>query len=469
MKHAQVRYVFPRGLLAAGLGLVVLTGCDERDVCGVPLVEVPARHKPLEIMGRDCWRVLTRYTPYGWSGKLLAADNPEFNNSLAISDVVPKYVAAAEPPAAATGYAVWPTLDLHFRPDAPDREILTSNPHPDRPFFLSKRGERNRGTWGSPVQLDKAAYAAWRAAHPNLVADGACSEWCNDLNNAWSSVAGEKGTYVDHRPDSSNRVAILRAFLGEKPKNRYEHVALLKRYYEMRKERNYGGTMSVLDAHLNSLHIAADFGAVLLRMETTSSGQYRYQPSAMFTRGAARQFGIPWEWYIAGYANGPSAKGRGFLGDAMCRYPATPEATGEPRYAKEREASWCPGGKIRIGNSGPDFGISRSLFKRTHYLAYLSGANYIELEEWNCGILNMWDKEKGRTVFSPRGEIYAAFAEFIKDHPDRGTHYSPVAICVPLAQGYPTWGGGAVRRSLVRLHRRRQGGRCRLLYARTRL
>ena len=423
------------------LAAAAAAGCCDCTSSAKPLVETPARHRPQVIMGRDCWRVLNRYTSYGWDGALVGHDNPAFNADPAIADTVPCYVAAANPPPAESGLAVWPKLEDYFRPGAPDREILTSNPRPDRPFFLTRRGERNRMTWGSPVAVDMPAYRAWREAHPNLAVDGNISEWCNDLNNAWSSLAGERGTYSDGRPDSSNRVAALAKFLGKRPKTRYEHLELLKRYFAMRQERNFGGKMSVLDAHLNSLHIAADFGAELVRMETTRSGQYRYQPSAMFTRGAARQFGVPWEWYVAGYVNGPSKFGKGFLGDAVCRYPATAKATGEPYYAKARDISWAPGGKIRIGNSGPDFGISRSLFRRTHYLAYLSGANYIALEEWCSGILNVWDKRQGKTVFSPRGEIYAAFARFMREHPDRGTHYSPVAVCVPIAQGYPTWGG----------------------------
>ena len=197
--------------------------------------------------------------------------------------------------------------------------------------------------------------------------------------------------------------------------------------------------MSILDAHLNSLHVAADFGASLIRMETTATGKYRHQLSAMFTRGAARQFGIPWEWYIAAYMNGYATNGQ-FMGDCACRYPRTPEEfSAYPRYGKEREAKSMPGGKWRIGCFGAEFGISRSLFRRDHYLAYLSGANFIQFED--APTLKMWSMEEGKTVFSPRGRIYADFVDFTRRHPDRGAHFSPVAVCVPLAQGYPTWGG----------------------------
>ena len=402
---------------------------------------VPVRHKPIATMGRDCWRVLRKYSFYGSSSKsMIGYDNEELNNSPALSDIAFGYVASKAPPPADTGLAVWPRLEHYFRNGEPDAEILTSNTHPDRPFFIDKRSERNRGTWGSPVELDLAGYSVWRTAHPNLVVDGNCDEWCNDLNSARKALNGVSSPYVDDQPKSQSRADALRSFLGELPKTRYEQLDLMKRYYEMRRERNFGGKMSILDAHLNSLHVAADFGASLIRMETTASGQYRHQLSAMFTRGAARQFGVPWEWYIAGYMNGYATNGQ-FMGDCMCRYPHTAEEfSSYPKYGKELEAKWMPGGKWRVGCGGLEFGISRSLFRRDHYLAYLSGANFIQLEEWKS-VLKMWNREEGKTVFSPRGRIYAEFVDFTRNHPDRGAHFSPVAVCVPLAQGYPTWGG----------------------------
>ena len=402
---------------------------------------VPDQHKPIVTMGRDCWRVLNKYSDYGCASMpTVGWDNKALNTDPALADVAYCYVASAGLPPPSTGLAVWPNLKDCFWPNSPDREIVTSNPDPDRPFFIENWMERRRTTWGSPVKLDMEEYRAWRTAHPNLIVDGGCSEWCNDLNGAFLFVEKKQGGQSKTAPDSTARMEALRRFLGERPKTRYEQLELLKRYYEMRKERNFGGKMSVLDAHLNSLHVAGDFGASLIRMETTSTGKYRHQLAAMFTRGAARQFGVPWEWYIAGYVNGFATNGW-FLGDSCCRYqPSAADAKKYPRYGKPTPGKWYPGGEIRIGNGGPEFGISRSLFRRDHYLAYLSGANYIQLEEWSS-ILKMWSMEAGKTVFSPRGKIYADFAKFMREHPDRGAHYSPVAVCVPLAQGYPTWGG----------------------------
>jgi len=401
---------------------------------------VPERHQPCRMMGRDCWRKLYKYQCYGWKAGAdnnVRMDNPSLLALPAFADAAPEYVAAAPRPSPDSRLAVHALLKDNFA-NEPDVEILSSNPRPDRPLFLVRRSERDPGTWGSPVKLDYCDYARWRAAHPNLVADGNISEWCNDLNVAYDSLSGVSCIYEDTTCKNEEQRAALARLILPRPASRYEQVAVLRRYYEMRKERNYGGKMAVLDAHLNSLHLAADFGASYLRMESTASGEYRYQVSAMFARGAARQFGVPWEWYVAGYANSFATNGE-FWGDTMCSYLVGDGARTHWRGSVYEGAEW-PTGRIRIGNGGPDYGISRSLFRRTHYLAYLSGANVIALEEWPR-VLQMWSSEQKRTVLSPRGEIYVEFAGFMRAHPDRGAHYSPVAICVPIAQGYPTWGG----------------------------
>ena len=429
-------------VLCAAVGAAVAAGCVQTQNEDARF-KTPERHRMKQVMGRDLWRVLSKYYEYGWPGKEAGTDNPEVQNHPAVADAMPCYVAFGAPPGDDSEYTTWPHLKDNFTAGSPALEIIDSNPQPDRPFSIANWSERRgKMTWGSPVTLDREEYARWRAKHPNLLTDGHLGEWCNDIDLAYGAFAGKNDTSGCSQPTKSEkRKAAFRKFFEPRPKTRYEQYDLLKRYYEMRRERNYGGTMSVLDAHLNTLHIAADFGASIVKLETTCSGQYRYQPSAMFIRGAARQFGIPWQWYIAGYVNGYAKNGE-FLGDAMCRYPLDPDA--KPPYTRYSpnvvKASCWPTGQIRIGNSGPDFGISRSLFTRTHYLAYLSGANFIALEEWR-DVVKIWDFEKKKTVFSPRGRIYCEFVDFTRDHPDRGVHYSPVAICVPIAQGYPTWGG----------------------------
>jgi hypothetical protein len=43
--------------------------------------------------------------------------------------------------------------------------------------------------------------------------------------------------------------------------------------------------------------------------ETTNTGNYRHQVSMVSVRGAARQSGKPWAWYIATFYNGYDRQG----------------------------------------------------------------------------------------------------------------------------------------------------------------
>ena len=93
---------------------LVAAGCCDCATGAKPLVDIPKGHKPQVIMGRDCWRVLNRYTAYGWAGKFVARDNSEFNADPAVADVVPCYVAAANPPPP-TGTNTASSLFEHWR------------------------------------------------------------------------------------------------------------------------------------------------------------------------------------------------------------------------------------------------------------------------------------------------------------------------------------------------------------------
>lgn len=424
---------------------VVLVSMSSLFVSAAPaadaMLEIPERHRPKVIMKRDYWRILSKYSSYGSLSKpTVGMDNPELNSSPALTDVAYMYIASAKAPKPESGTNLWPRLEQYFQKGEPDAEILTSNPEPDRPFFLTRWAERaGKSSWWRPVELDQEDYWKWRAAHPNLMVDGRCGEWSNDLIS---------GVYA-HIDRKNPRFRIAAKVLGGRPKSRYEQIEHLRSYFEMRKARHFGGKMSIMDASFNTYHAAADFGAKYLQTELTQTGLFRHQVTAMFIRGAARQFDIPWELYIANYADGPWTNGI-FLVDCCNRYPnSEKDYSRYPRHCREAAApKWrslppqegFPTGKIVHGYQGLEFGISRSLFRRVHYLSYLSGANFTNLEEWRT-ILKMWDREQGKTVFSPRGKIYARFADFTRRHPLRGTHYSPVAICVPLAQGYPAAGG----------------------------
>ena len=65
-------------------------------------------------------------------------------------------------------------------------------------------------------------------------------------------------------------------------------------------------------------------------------------------------------------------------------------------------------------------GASPNLLRRMFYFAYLNGVN--------------------STHITRLGRDYERFRDFTQAHPDRGVPYTPVAICVPVAQGHSAFG-----------------------------
>ena len=378
----------------------------------------PAAHRPLTVMGRDFWPVLYRYGDWGlwYKASRVRFDNPAILDAPAFAEAAPAYHSHARPPAAETGLAAWRDLADNFAPGEPEREILDENPHPERPLFLDHAAKRGILSFGGRVDLDHAAYQAWRNAHTNLMFDGMLSEWDNDLMAAYSRVG---------KVSDETRRREIEGLLGEMPKDRYARVAKMRQYYDWRRKISYGGTMCVGFAHVLSGHLGADCGASLLSVEQTNTtagdAEYRWNFAPMFARGAARQFAIPWLWYQADYMIGYAKDGGRQVRDSDCVYPVNGEDRGGDHW-------------------GPAFGQSSSLVRRGLFYAYLNGANFTEVEQWSCQFLT-WDARTGRTELSPRAKDYAAFHDFTRRHPNRGTPWTPVAICLPLAQGYTAYGG----------------------------
>lgn len=360
----------------------------------------------------------------GWAARAQSVrrDNPEINGLAVLRESVPVYHAQRKPPPAETGLATWRTLAENFLPGEPDAEILTSNPKPNLPLIVGFGSKRHVETYGGRIELDRDEWTRWKAAHPNLLCCWTHIEWDNTVPLTYARAP---------KIGNETRRREVQAFLGEAPKDRYERVRVQRRFYDRMKDLYYGDddVTGVMFASLFSGHVAAGFGARMLIVETTNTSgrgepEYRWNLAPMFCRGAARQFGLPWEWYVAVYMNGWTSTGE-WWNNAECVYPWSADAQVVQRAD---------------GHPGPDFGVSRSLQRRVFYFAYLSGANLVEQEEWSAVFLR-WDKAQGKTVLSPRGEDFVRYHDFTRRHPGRGEAYAPVAVLVPYAQGYPTYGG----------------------------
>lgn len=141
-------------------------------------------------------------------------------------------------------------------------------------------------------------------------------------------------------------------------------------------------------------HLGAKLGASVIGVEVGENINST-QAHIAFTRGAASQYNKPWgvdmsAWY------GPSIRDyTGYFGD----------------YA------------------GADYGHSLSLFKRTYYVSYMSGANFVQAE---AGNINFYLPNK---ELSPLGHIGKEFYKFTKKYPNIGKPFVPVAVVIDHTHG----------------------------------
>ena len=285
------------------------------------------------------------------------------------------------------------------------------------PFFvnLSSRSTYNaKKFYFGKFRHDFEAYKAWKASHPEF-RSFMSFEWGNDAYQPFRNPQ-QLMRQRDGRALSQDELDALLARM-KKPENRGEFVALLRATYDRIVEWNFSDPKRLLIGDGSDCigHLAAYWGAGAIGIETTRS-HVLYQVQMMFCRGAARQFNVPWMWYIASYIDG--SKDGKYVSNCLF-------AEDSPQFA----------------NHGPRFGISVSAVKRTTYLTYLSGANYYERESMgNTHFL----KKGGPVRLSEEGENYEKFHAFVTAN-DRGEPFAPIALLVPADRGYTRFGGRAFR------------------------
>lgn len=406
-------FVFLRDF--AIIATVAVTGCGGSGTCVPssmkPWTCVPAGHAPAIVMGRDYWTFFHEWKYSNPQHVLMGAwDNSEIANLPVFRDCGLVYYSGnlSLPPGKATwrkvkdnfANGVWERFEAQVKTNCPATMLF----HPKCRYTPSLVGE---------IDLDHADYAEWKARHPNLVSVRFQSEWGVDLVQRMLGRDREK--------DPAVRAGLNEIWNRYSWTNRYERLAQAYWYMNRKIDLNYGD-LSMFESFRSANfldHMAAASGASTLVSETTNTSdwnsEYRWDVSAMFIRGAARQFGgLPWHWYVAGFFNGPKADGE-WVNNSHCSRGA------------------------KFGLAG---GTSESLERRVCYFAYLNGAGAVEPESWESNFFAS-NAVSGKMELTQRGRNFSEFHDFTAAHPGRGATYAPVAILVPLAQGYNTCGGKA--------------------------
>ncbi|OGV82986.1 MAG: hypothetical protein A3K19_32610 [Lentisphaerae bacterium RIFOXYB12_FULL_65_16] len=313
-------------------------------------------------------------------------------------------------------------------------ELIERRPH--APFFIMPSSVRPIQRLMKKFEHDSAAYATWKCEHPNFMG---CTnaETDNDFLQAlpWRKTGSWERLKTNlHAAGDGELIETIVRELPE-PRNREEFAAQYLNVCGAHRKYFFNdvGKVNYLRASYCFDHYYYESGADAVALETTNTGSgegglhYRHQVSLFFARGAARQYKKNWMWYIAFYYNGYDDQGN-FSGDNYANYRITEPVQSHP-------------GK-NIGRKGPGQGMSPSLITRDLYLTYLSGTSFVCAEQW-------WDYlhaavEDGQSPWnlsSPYGKALEDWFEFTRKNPDRGASYAPVALLVPFAQGYPTYGG----------------------------
>ncbi|MDD5482320.1 MAG: hypothetical protein PHP98_01520 [Kiritimatiellae bacterium] len=154
-------------------------------------------------------------------------------------------------------------------------------------------------------------------------------------------------------------------------------------------------------------------------------GNERCTPMQLaFSRGASRQYDVPWVVYIASW-------GGGVVGDAETRYLFV-------RPDERRLNSTRSGGTYDVG---PYSGTSWSLMKRMLYASYMAGTGVARKEGDKNAFFANFDADTvdsippctlalqdRKTYLSPLGRIYERFYDTVTAGHERGIPYAPIAL-----------------------------------------
>ncbi|OQA82359.1 MAG: hypothetical protein BWY31_03235 [Lentisphaerae bacterium ADurb.Bin242] len=271
-------------------------------------------------------------------------------------------------------------------------------PEKDRPFLIPCTASRPPFHCFEEVTCDRPAYEKWKQENPGFLGFYV-AEWDNDFQNLiWKrQKLDEYCKQLNISPLVRDRIRDLLS----KADTRQGMLEALKAYHSTIRKHFFDDPKKLvfIDCCRALSHYALEWGcADYYFIETTCAGYQRHQVQMYFIRGAARQYGIPWGWYIA----------VGMWGKT---------GYNDPDYI----------GKWSVGNAGGKGGISQSLNLRDRYLAWFAGATSVFNEVWPYAYCE--DKNKdGVWGLSPHGEAMKDWYAFTRKYPDRGVSYAPVAL-----------------------------------------
>lgn len=213
-------------------------------------------------------------------------------------------------------------------------------------------------------------------------------------------------THLDGVIDGAGRKIETNFNGANAPKTPAEALKKMKAFVE----NQYGAGSNdwySMNGHYPWHHYAAEFGASAILSEIGENVS-NYQLRLAFTRGAARQYSLPWGMDFSNWWCGKIY---------------------DPTITKSGEAgSWDVA-------SDPEGGHSLNLMERSFVMSYMSGSDVVVAEAG--GPLSFYNEvgDDGFYKLTSYGETCQKFNKFIKATQDRGITYTPIGIVLDYYHG----------------------------------
>ena len=282
------------------------------------------------------------------------------------------------------------------------------NPQKGSPFILNVSESRPPFCLDGEDRGDKDDFAKWLACHPDFIGFYTLGEIDSDSGNYRRAM---DGTPTVARVEGKIREDLEARFPPWNGRDGF--IDCIRRCWETEKAYHFGcDRFWPLYCNNHSLsHILASLGAAGLINETSSSQGSPWTWSGAYTRGASRQWGIPFAWYCATY----------YRGFRRGQPPGTPPVAGDNKWPRDG----------RFTARRPAYrGASLSLTARQKYYGWLIGAAFIQDEPWS-----MLCSSATNGVPCPSQYAKVFNDVFVRSRRiDRGAPYTPVALLAPLAE-----------------------------------
>lgn len=282
------------------------------------------------------------------------------------------------------------------------------NPQLGNPYFLNVPESRPPYLLDGLDRGDKADFKKWLDEHPGFVGFLGMGEIDSETGNYHRAMTGS-GEYAkideEIRKDLASRFKVW--------KNRDEFVDCIRSCWECENAFlfNTGKLWPVYCNNHTLAHIIASVGATGIANEISSSQGSPWTWSGAYSRGASRQWGIPFAWYCATFY-------RGFRRNQP---PGSEPVAGDNKWPRD--------GKF-TAKRPPYMGASLSLTARQKYYGWLIGASFIEDEPW--AMLSS-SSENGKPAPSPYAKVFNDV--FVRSRRiDRGAPVTPIALLTPIAE-----------------------------------